>query len=397
MDARWPLALLSFALAAPVPGAEFTVDEVVELAAGSGERGPWRQNDSHYDYVDDPAVAIDERGTVSVAWVDQGRKDAFFRRLPDGKAVNFSRSPDTFTWLPRIALAPDTPDTVYALWQEIIFSGGSHGGEIFFARSEDGGTTFSEPVNLSNSKAGDGKGRITAQLWHNGSLDLVAGPRGELYVAWTEYEGRLWLRRSADGGRTFSEPAEVPGGHPARAPSLVLNSGGTVVLAWTNGAIHVARGEVPEKLGYADAPKLAFDPRGILHLVYAERNALFYAQSRDAGESFGPPRRISGNGLAFPHLGVDGNGRLYLVAERIPSARSRPRGLAIMISLDGGETFTEPRLIPHSTGIGPNGSFQGLLMQKLAVNARGEVAIVNSSLEDGESSRVWLMRGRLPP
>ena len=103
-----------------------------EIAAGRAERGPWQQNESRYDYVDDPAVALDERGGVAFAWVDQGKKDVYFGR--QGEAVNVSRSPDTFSWLPRLALAGDK---VFVLWQEIIFSGGSHGGDMLFARSED--------------------------------------------------------------------------------------------------------------------------------------------------------------------------------------------------------------------------------------------------------------------
>ena len=42
---------------------------------------------------------------------------------------------------------------------------------------------------------------------------------------------------------------------------------------------------------------------------------------------------------------------------------------------------------------GMNGSNQGFLMRKLAVNGRGAVAIVNSSLKPNERSRVWLIRG----
>jgi hypothetical protein len=44
---------------------------------------------------------------------------------------------------------------------------------------------------------------------------------------------------------------------------------------------------------------------------------------------------------------------------------------------------------------GWNGSSQGLLTQKLAVSRDGALAVVNSSLEEGRRSRVWLMRGRL--
>ena len=54
----------------------------VEVAKGRGLRGPWRMNDSDFDYVDDPAVAIAEDGHVAVAWVDQGRKDVFLQVFP---------------------------------------------------------------------------------------------------------------------------------------------------------------------------------------------------------------------------------------------------------------------------------------------------------------------------
>src|SRR5688572_22724129 len=200
----------------------------VDIAEGRGERGPWQQNESRYDYVDDPAVAIDERGRSAVAWVHQGAKDVFFN------GVNVSRSPATFSWLPRVALAQDR---VFVLWQEIIFSGGSHGGDILFARSEDGGRTFFPPLNLSASVAGDGKGRITRELWHNGSLDLAVAADGTVYAVWTEYEGALWFRRSRDGGKTFSDRKKVSGDdrRPARGPSLAAGADGTIYLAWTDG------------------------------------------------------------------------------------------------------------------------------------------------------------------
>ena len=49
----------------------------MEIATGRGERGPWQQNESRYDYVDDPTVAIDERGNVAIAWVDRSARTSF--------------------------------------------------------------------------------------------------------------------------------------------------------------------------------------------------------------------------------------------------------------------------------------------------------------------------------
>src|ERR671915_52047 len=77
----------------------------IEVAGGGGTRGPWRQNESRYEYVDDPSVAISEDGTVSLVWVDQAEKDVFYRRFAaDGSEqlaapVNVSRSAATFSWL----------------------------------------------------------------------------------------------------------------------------------------------------------------------------------------------------------------------------------------------------------------------------------------------------------
>lgn len=407
-----------------------------EIATGRGEKGPWQQNDSCYDYVDDPAVIIDQRSNVAVAWVAQESKDVFFRHVSaDGslqhrEPVNVSRSADTFSWLPRIVRAPDAPQTIYILWQEIIFSGGSHGGEMLFSRSDDNGATFSPPLNISSSIGGDGKGRINRDVWHNGSFDLVAGPDGALYVAWTEYDGPLWFSRSIDSGKKFSRPQRIAGGgnaKPARAPSLALGKNGTLYLAWTTGEddsadIHIAKSVdggahfqapqivAPDK-GYADAPRLAVAPDGVLHLTYAQSRGgpfdkyrIRYTRSVD-GRSFDAPREISAplpasiESAAFPALSIDSDSRLYILYELFPDRRQRPHGLGMSMSADGGKNFTPSLFVPHSRDPsgGTNGSHQGLLMTKLAVNDTGSIAVVNSGLKQGEQSRVWLMRGEMKP
>jgi hypothetical protein len=428
-------ALLTSVVAASPPPVHWQGS--IEIAAGRGERGPWQQNQSRFDYVDDPSVAIDERGEIAVVWVEQGQKAVLFQRYAaDGRPqlaqpFNVSRSPETFSWLPRLALAPDAPQTIFVLWQEIIFSGGSHGGDILFARSDNGGRSFADPVNLSKSRGGDGKGRINREIWHNGSLDLVAGANGALYAAWTEYEGRLWFCRSADGGKTFSRPAVVAGGaggageHAARAPSLALGPDHAIYLAWTTGDneaadIQLAKSTdggqtfgAPRVVGpsksYSDAPKLAVDSAGAVHLTYAEssggpfaRYHVRYTRSDDGGRTFPAPRDIArpmpqaSVSAAFPALSVDARRRVYVVWELYGDTRQPPRGLALSVSSDGGTTFAEPAIVPGSidAGGGFNGSNQGLLMKKLAVNGQGAIAIVNSSLKPGAHSRVWLMRGR---
>jgi hypothetical protein len=390
-------------------------------------------NESEFHYVDDPAVAIDERGMIAVAWADQSRQDIFFQVYePNGgkrfkKPVNISRSPEVFSWLPRMVLTSSDPSRVYILWQEIVFSGGTHGGEIFFARSTDGGKTFSKPLNLSKTIAGAGKGRLTRDFWHNGSLDVTLGPQGHIYAAWTEFEGALRFSRSADGGVSFSEPMRIWNGsdaHPARGPSLAAGAGSEVYLAWTVGEDKSADirfagsadhgrsfGEprvVAKSEGHADAPKIAVDAKGTVHLVYAEspggpleRYHIRYTRLKVGEGDFEKAREIAGpaerwESMNFPGLGLDGGDNLYVIWELFPEPISYPEGLGFTYSRDGGRTFASPAILPGSVDptLGASGGRQGLLMRKLAVNADGVIAVAHSTFKKGESSRIWLYRGK---
>lgn len=397
----------------------------IDVATGPAIAGPWRMNRSRFHYVDDATVAVHAGGSVFVAWADNQRQQIYFRAYdadggPRGDPVRISRSPGVFSWLPRMRTRGDH---VYVLWQEIVFSGGTHGGEAFFARSADRGRTFEAPQNLSQTTAGCGKGRLTEERWDNGSLDLALGRDGTLFAAWTEYEGPLRLSRSTDRGATFSEPVHVAGNdrRPARAPSLAVAGDGAPYVAWAVGEddeadIQLARSEdggrsferlgaVHATDGHSDAPKIAFDGEGVLHLAHGEsadgmfgRYHVRHLRLDRAGEPLGAPRVLSATkrgtrAAHFPSLAVDGDA-VYVVWEHYPSHRERPRGLGFALSTDRGQTFAPPSPVPGmGEGLpGHNGSLQGLLARKLDVDGDGSVAIVNSTFDPGKTSRIRLVR-----
>ncbi|HEX5063877.1 MAG TPA: sialidase family protein [Kofleriaceae bacterium] len=421
----WLLVLA--ACSAPVIREPIEWSPPIEIAHGGGQKGPWKQNDSVFNYIDDPTVALDAHGGGYIAWVDNDAKEVLVQRFePSGwrrRAVNVSRTPTVFSWLPRLVISPRDPKRVFVLWQEMVFSGGSHGGEIYFARSVDGGRTFETPINVSQSPNGDGNARIEPDHLLNGSLDLIADTGGTLYAAWSDYEGTLWFSRSADDGSHFTPPLPIVINRtrPACAPALATG-GGVIYLAWTIGEdpradIHLATssdgGEtftpaivVSRTAGYSGAPKIAVDVRGTLHLVHSEsrdgpfgRSHIRYMRSVDHGRTFEAPREISAppphdaTSAAFPSLALDGE-RVIVTWELYP-ALEHPRGLALAFSADGGVTFARPTMIPGSrdSGGGDNGSLQGRLMRKLAVGDNG-LAVVNSAMLGDVRSRVWLIRGR---
>jgi hypothetical protein len=402
------------------------------IATGGGYQGPWRMNRSEFDYVDAPTAAVDGAGTAYVVWVDQAAKNLRLQRYSaDGDAqlpapVDVSRTPEVFSWLPRIALHPTRSDVVYVLWQEIIFSGGSHGGDILFARSDDGGQTFDQARNLSDDRAGSGKGRVTAEFWHNGSLDLAVAGDGTVYAAWTDYEGDLWISRSRDDGETFSPPEkplgeDAPG--PVLGPSLAVDPEGRVYLAWTMGEradadVHlVVSTDGGETFGealavhpgdrHADAPQIAVDQAGTVHLVYGEsaegpmgRYRVRYAQRPREAEAFGDPVDVSAAQLdrfgstGFPAIALGPAGEVYVSWELFPQPATRPNGLGFARSTDGGQTFSEPAVVPGSIdeADGFNGSLQGLLVRKLAANAAGHLVLVNSTFRPNDGSDVIMYR-----
>lgn len=406
-------------------------DEKVEVVSGSALRGPWRMNESDWRYVDDASVIVAENGATAIVWGNQQEQDIFLQVFEtDGEGrfdepVNISGSSDIFSWLPEIKTPGDDLDEIYFLWQEIIFSGGSHGGEILFSRSTDGGASFSDPENLSNTTAGAGKGQLTSQRWDNGSLDMAIGPNGEVYAAWTEYEGALRFSRSDDRGESFSNPIKVAGGEedaPSRAPSLEADDHGAIYLTWSEGSsegnIHLAtsddRGQTfddPETIyesdGHTDAPELAVDQEGDLHVAFSESpagmleryNVLYTHQDENGG--FKTPHKVSdapsdnAERANYPDIAIDGHANVYLTWDLYPLMEGQPLGLGYAISRDGGNSFTEQAVIPGSANpdYGFNGSLQGMLGRKMHINDSGELALVNSTYHENEASYIWLYRG----
>jgi len=377
---------------------------IVEVARGEAVRGEWKANDSDFRYVDDATVDLAGDGDVVVAWVDQAKRDVFVQRY--GKtgqkrfaaAINVSKNGATFSWLPRVVVDRKDPNDVAILWQEIIFSGGSHGGETLFARSTDGGRTFGAPVNLSNSAAGDGKGRLSEKEWHNGSHALVRSG-ADLYATWTEYEGALWLRRSTDHGKTFAPALHVGGTKeaPARAPTLAV-AGDKVYLAWAVGEnpkadLQLATSNdggktfsAPRALfandARADAPRLAIDDKGAVHLVYAENGAILYSKN------FAAPREL-GQGAHFPNLAIDNAGAIHVAWDHFTGDNAYATGLMLATSRDGGATFAAAQPVFSAPSKALYGSQQGLSI-KLA--ARDGLAFVNSTFRRGDASWITLLR-----
>ncbi|MDE1863065.1 MAG: exo-alpha-sialidase [Thaumarchaeota archaeon] len=91
---------------------------------------------------------------------------------------------------------------------------------IFFAKSNDGGSTISKPVNLS----GD-----VGTSYFSG----ISTSNGNVYVSWTSKHGnnvQSFFARSADNGTTFSAPVDLTGRYDAWFDQIA-SSGNDVYVA----------------------------------------------------------------------------------------------------------------------------------------------------------------------
>lgn len=277
-------------------------------------------------------VALDRQNRASVVWFDRrdGDDDIFFAheradgvgftpnvRVNDDKTTqaassefeqdeffesDASRGSAAYQTLPSIAV--DRQGVVYVAWQDYR----RNQADIYFAKSTDGGQSFGPNV------------RVNDDLGRAGQLSpaLAVDDSGTISVAWHDMRTGnpdIFFATSTDGGKTFSRNVRVdddPGTAGQYDPSLAVDARGAVYVAW-----HDLRSGQPD---------------------------IFFAASRDRGETFGPNRRVNDDqGEAFqfhPSVAVSGEGGVAIAWE---DYRHGHADIYLSISRDRGATFSPNR------------------------------------------------------
>lgn len=238
--------------------------------------------------------------SVYVIWQDSvsGRNyDIFIKKSIDngttfGEPLNLSNNPG-FSEHPQLSVYGSS---VYALWGDN--TPGSR--DVLFARSMDSGTGFEATVNLSN----DGSDS------HNQEM---AAFEDSVYVIWVDRDEqeniRVLFRASADGGATFGRAIEIG---------------------------QAGIGSYPKVAAYGDDVYVAWNVIG-----RGEDDGLYFAKSSDGGRTFGNATRLSES--AGESQVAAYNGTVYVISGGLDPVEVH--GLLFFKSSDGGETFAEPLLI----------------------------------------------------
>ena len=143
-----------------------------------------------------PVMLLDSSGAIDVAWIGTG---VFFARSTDG-GTTFT----TTTVLPLGAPPPglqmgvDSTGNIVLLWP--ADPDATHpGGSAFFSRSTDAGMTFSKPTQFQPAAG------LTST-----SIRLVVELGGAIDIVWLDQlRANLFFGRSTDGGGTFATPVKL--------------------------------------------------------------------------------------------------------------------------------------------------------------------------------------------
>jgi hypothetical protein len=187
-------------------------------------------------------------------------------------------------------------------------------GQAVFARSDDGGETFSPPVEVSPPPGGNSPSQ--AALAGDGSVSILFLRRPEAG------DVDLVLARSTDGGRTFQ--TSVIGSEPGigiqydSAKLVVDPASGAFLTAFSveradNPSVYFRRSTdggrtwspplLVNRRGNSFSPSLSVAPGGRIDLVYYQRRTkeihdTIWASSADRGVSFGPERQLNDRGIS---------------------------------------------------------------------------------------------------
>jgi hypothetical protein len=378
--------------------------------------GPKVTADRKVRSVVGPSVRIDDRGRVSLAWVEEEKetRTVLYSRLekvdgPVGEVVRVNGSgevPYSRQEAPALAVSGDDVLMTWAVTHPKVTPDKPFSNDLRLSRSTDGGKTFQPSVLVNDDQqvighsfdsihvAPDGavhiawvdgrEGKKESGTFATRSTDqgrtvdknlkvdentcvccrtaMTSGPDGTLYVAWRKIlPGDLRetvVARSTDGGATYSAPVIV--GHdrwvfpgcPHRPASLGTDRQGRLYVAW-----------------YTEGSD--------------ETPSIYLAYSDDKGETFSPKQKLNLSKGTFPdhpQMAVDQEGRVILVWEEQSPVR---REVVVSVSLDRGQSFSLPQKINDKKGQTPSVSVnaQGLAVLAWMENAMPAHRLVVQTLQ----------------
>jgi len=372
------------------------------------------------------------RATVDIAYTDDGGR-TWRHSVPRGidDCTGNHSKPWEASGDPWLSVGPDGTAYFSSLtWAHFVTPPASRYVSVVHVQtSQNGGRTWSKPVNLDGANSVSDKPMVVADPWHAGvayeiwrnqSFGLPVGDRGKtrLYFASTHNAGQTWTRPTtvARGKRSdfFGTPevSILRDGTLVATSSLARAAGGTRLLSWRStdggrswhGRTVVAvtpAGGGPDFCGQAVAggdtgsasgQQIVRNGRTVMFVwlngtAAAHGNGkIMLSQSSDSGKSWHTHAILRSRVPIFlASVAAESNGRVGVVWDRVRakavdcSAHRIPVQTRFATSVNGGRTWAArttvgPRLWNLAKALRGSGGFSGYFVgdyQSIAPTARG--------------------------
>lgn len=273
-----------------------------------------------------PVIGVDGSGNINLLGeCGTGGGNTFyiyFTRSTDGgsswsPAIDLTDS--AYAMIPDIAV--DVAGNINAVFHNFI----SNDYDIYFRRSTNGGTSWSTPVNLSNS---------ADQYIYSAYAQIAIDESNNVNVVWIDWDSgdySIKFRRSGDNGsnwdmvKTVSNTSGKVYNNSAR---IDTGSDGSIGLLWTddvsgdsevyfsrstdNGSTWSSPANITNMAGY-NRGDICIDDAGNINVVY-QGNGLRFIRSTDNGTTWSTPVVVSGSNYYWGSIEVDVEGNVFILS-----------------------------------------------------------------------------------
>ena len=288
----------------------------------AAQRLTWTPGDSSH-----PSVAADSNGSIHAVWEDDtpGNNEIYYRRSTDGGSAWSAVL--RLTWnsgesvLPAIAAGPG--NAIHVVWMDS--TPGTD--EIYFRRSDDGGSTWSTVQRLT---------------WNSGESmcpTIAVDSSAVIHIAWMDYapaNDEVYYMKSANGGASWSAPKRLTWTATSSFYPVIASYSNTHVhvvwyddiagnpdvyykRSWDGGSTWGTTKRLTANSGWSCYPVAAADSTNGVHIAWHDDTSgnqeIYYDKSPDGGSTWGTVHRLTWTSgwSYYPVLAVDPNDHIHLV------------------------------------------------------------------------------------
>lgn len=260
-------------------------------------------------------IAAGPDGVLHVVYAEVGSNLFYVRSVDGGRTwsdgINVSTLNSSYeaTHWPRLVVS-DT-GVIHVVWTNVKLPGGWPPLGVYYARSQDGGETWSAP-----------------KLMDEGGYDQIAvttAPDGRVYLAWNGMAGSAdspsvggrYFTWSADEGDTWGAQATItPGGFTSGNPEMAVDSAGTLhLISSVSGVDYTAwdgqrwsdllnlTQPLAGNVGNTERPVLVSGEGNRLHVLFADSKGKIWYTTRQTAAPYVAPVPLAAPTAATPSPG----------------------------------------------------------------------------------------------